>query len=203
MRSRAALVLVLLWASSIATPAQRLSRAVVPEHYDIHLSPDFTTDTFAGDVAIRVRLSQQASSITLNAAEIDVHDVSIAAADVTQKADVALDANRETATLSVGKPIAAGVALIHIRFTGRLNAQLRGFYLSQANGRDYAITQLEATDARRAFPSFDDPSMKATFAVSATIDTRDTAISNGRLLSDTPGPGLAKHTLKFATTKPM
>ena len=45
--------------------------------------------------------------------------------------------------------------------------------------------------------------MKATFAISATIDARDTAISNGRLLSDTPGPGTGKHTLTFATTKRM
>ena len=45
--------------------------------------------------------------------------------------------------------------------------------------------------------------MKATFAMSATIDARDTAISNGRLLSDTPGPGAGKHTLTFATTKRM
>ena len=45
--------------------------------------------------------------------------------------------------------------------------------------------------------------MKATFAMSATIDASDTAISNGRLLSDTPGPGAGKHTLTFATTKRM
>ncbi len=109
----------------------------------------------------------------------------------------------ETATLTVPQPIPAGAAAIAIRYTGRLNDQLRGFYLSRANNRDYAITQLEATDARRAFPSFDEPAMKATFAVSATIDARDTAISNGRLLSDTPGPGAGKHTLKFATTKRM
>ena len=97
----------------------------------------------------------------------------------------------------------AGPATIAIRYTGQLNDKLRGFYLSRANNREYAITQLEATDARRAFPSFDEPAMKATFAVSATIDAGDTAISNGRVLSDTPGPGAGKHTLTFATTKRM
>ena len=203
MKRRLVLAAVLLTAWSSAAPAQRLPRTAIPEHYDIHLSPDFTTDTFGGQVVIRVRLTAPAQSIALNAAEIDFHEATITAGSRSQVAAVSLDADRETATLSVPQTIPAGPATIAIRYTGRLNDQLRGFYLSRANNREYAITQLEATDARRAFPSFDEPAMKATFAVSATIDARDTAISNGRLLSDTPGPGAGKHTLKFATTKRM
>jgi aminopeptidase N len=83
--------------------------------------------------------------------------------------------------------LAAGTAVIDIEYTGTLNSALRGFYLSKANGRNYAVTQMEATDARRAFPSFDEPAYKATFDVSAVVDRGDTAISNGRLLSDVPG----------------
>ncbi len=203
MKARPALAVALLTAWSIVAPAQRLSPTTIPEHYDIHLTPDFATDTFAGQVGIRVRLSEQSRAITLHAAEIDFHEVTIAAGGTTQVASVTLDAGSETATFTVPQPIPAGAAAIAMRYTGRLNDQLRGFYLSRANNRDYAITQLEATDARRAFPSFDEPAMKATFAVSATIDTKDTAISNGRLMSDTPGPGPDKHTLTFATTKRM
>jgi aminopeptidase N len=203
MKSRLALALVLLTAWSIVAPAQRLQRTAVPEHYDIHLAPDFATDTFAGQVAIRVRLTQPARTITLNAAEIDFHEVSITANGTKQIASVTLDAEKDTAALTVPQPVPQGEAVMAIRYTGRLNDQLRGFYLSRANGREYAITQLEPTDARRAFPSFDEPAMKATFAVSATIDAGDTAISNGRLLSDTPGPGAGKHTLRFATTARM
>jgi aminopeptidase N len=202
MKARLALAVAIIAAWSSTSPAQRLTRAVVPEHYDIHLSPDFSTDTFAGELSLRVRLARPSRSITLNAAEIEFQTVTITAAGTQQTAAVALDRAAETATFTVPELIAES-ATIAIRYTGTLNDKLRGFYLSQANGRDYAITQLEATDARRAFPSFDEPSMKATFAVSATIDARDTAISNGRLLSDTPGPGAGKHTLRFATTKRM
>jgi aminopeptidase N len=203
MRSRLAFAVIVATAWSIAAPAQRLPRTAIPEHYDLHLTPDFDTDTFAGQVSIRVRLDEPAQSITLNSAEIELHEVTIASGGSAQPATVALDAAAETATLSVPKPIAAGSAVIDIKYAGRLNDQLRGFYLSRANGREYAITQLEATDARRAFPSFDEPAMKATFAMTATIDARDTAIANGRLLSDTPGPGAGKHTLRFATTRRM
>jgi aminopeptidase N len=190
-------------ALAIAVPAQRLAPAVTPEHYTIHLAPDFATDTFAGRVSISVRLSEPSRSITLHAAEIEFHDTTITAAGSKQDAMVSLDLERETATLTVPREMPAGAATIDIRYTGLLNDKLRGFYLSRANNREYAITQLEPTDARRAFPSFDEPAFKATFALSATIDSADTAISNGRLLSDTPGPGEGRHTLTFATTKRM
>ena len=91
--------------------------------------------------------------------------------------------------------IPAGPASIHITFTGILNDKLRGFYLSEANGRRYAVTQMEATDARRAFPSWDEPAYKATFDVSLMIDRADSAISNGAQVSDTPGPETGKHTV--------
>ena len=64
-----------------------------------------------------------------------------------------------------------------------MNDKLRGFYLSETKKRRYAVTQFEATDARRAFPSFDEPAYKATFQISLVIDRGDTAISNGRIES--------------------
>ena len=203
MKSRLLPAVALLTVLSISAPAQRLSRTAIPEHYDIHLSPDFETDTFAGEVSIRVRLTDPARSITLHAAEIDFQEATITARGTRQSASVTFDSKNDTATLAVPVEIPAGAAAIHIRYTGRLNDQLRGFYLSRANNREYAITQMEPTDARRAFPSFDEPAMKATFALKATIGIGDTAISNGRLLSDTPGPAEGKHTLTFAATKRM
>ena len=194
---------VLLCAAAIATSAQRLPRTALPEHYDLHLAPDFSTDTFAGRVRISVQLAQPTHAITLNAAEIEFHETTISAGGSSQTAAVSVDQQSETATFTVARALPAGPATIAIRYTGQLNDKLRGFYLSRANNREYAITQLEATDARRAFPSFDEPAMKATFALSVTIDAGDTAISNGRVLSDTPEPGGGKHTMTFATTKRM
>jgi aminopeptidase N len=62
---------------------------------------------------------------------------------------------------------------------------------------------MDATDARRAFPSFDEPASKAVFRVTLIIDKGDTAISNGRIISDTPGPGDGKHTLQFSRSPKM
>jgi aminopeptidase N len=200
---RAAVVGALFCALAVLAHAQRLPASAIPEHYDLHVTPDLSSATFAGEVGIAVHLAQPTDAITLNAAEMEFLETTVTAAGTTQTATVTLDAARETATLRVPRPLPAGAATINIRYTGRLNDKLRGFYLSRGNNRNYAVSQMEPTDARRAFPCFDEPSLKATFTISATIDVRDTAISNGRILSDTAGPGAGKHTLRFSTSPEM
>src|ERR1700734_43528 len=186
-----------------ATFGQRIPDLATPDHYQLTVTPDFTNENFAGDETIQIRLLKTSSSITLNAAEIKFAEVTIAYGGKTQTAQVVSDEKNEMATFTVPEPLAVGPAEIHIRYSGILNGQLRGLYLSKANNRKYAITQLENTDARRMYPSFDEPSYKATFDITAIIDKGDTAISNGKIISDTPGPGDGKHTLKFSTTARM
>ncbi|MHB1021346.1 MAG: M1 family metallopeptidase [Acidobacteriaceae bacterium] len=180
--------------------AQRLPQNVHPAHYTLTLAPDLKAATFTGKETIDVVLSQPAASITLNAAEITFKSVTITENGTTQKADVSLDKAKEQATFTVPHTIPAGKATIAIQYDGILNNELRGFYLSKTPKRNYAVTQFEPTDARRAFPSFDEPEMKATYSVTLIVDKGDTAISNTNIISDTPGPVAGKHTLKFATT---
>ena len=167
------------------------------------MAPDLAAAKFGGEVAIRVRVVKPTTTITLNAAEITFGEVTIRAGGRSQTAKVTLDEAKEQATFTVPTAVGAGDAEIHIKYDGILNDDLRGLYLSQANNRRYAVTQLEATDARRMFPSFDEPAFKATFALTAIIDRADSAISNGSVLSDTPGPGEGKHTIKFDATPKM
>jgi aminopeptidase N len=203
MATRILLVLIAVLSTAIPTFGQRLPTGVRPDHYDLAFDVDLAAARFDGNETIRVRLDRSTTRIVLHAADIVFHEVTIESGSTTQTATVTLDEEAETAALTVARPLAAGFADIQIRYSGVLNDQLRGFYLSQANGRNYAVTQFESTDARRAFPSFDEPSLKATFAVTLTIPRGVTAISNGRILEDRPGPGETKHTLKFSTTPKM
>jgi len=182
---------------------QRLPGSVAPETYDLKFEPDLEKATFTGEATIAVKLLKPTKSVTLNAAELEFHDASIAVAGAAQKAAVSLEAQKEQATLTVEKEMPAGLAEIHILFAGILNDKLRGFYLSQSERRRYAVTQFEATDARRAFPCFDEPAYKAVFNLTMVVDKGDTAISNSKILSDTPGPGDGKHTIKFAPSPKM
>jgi len=183
--------------------AQRLPQNVRPVSYTLTLTPDLKAATFSGVESIEIALAEPADRITLNAAEINFERVAATAGARQQTATVALDKEKEQATFVFPDKLPAGKATLEIHYTGILNNELRGFYLSKTARRNYAVTQFESTDARRAFPSFDEPAFKATYDISLVIDSGDTAISNGPIVSDTPGPIAGKHTLKFLTTPKM
>jgi aminopeptidase N len=203
MRSMLATLSALVALAPGLAAAERLPTTVTPEHYDLAFVVDVRHSRFVGTETIRISVAEPTSRIVLNAADIEFSDVTIGRGAGAERAGVVLDAANQTATFTVPTAIARGSTDIHLRYTGVLNDQLRGFYLSKGPARNYAVTQFESTDARRAFPSFDEPAFKATFAVTLTIDRGDTAISNGRVISDTPGPAVTQHTVTFATTPRM
>jgi aminopeptidase N/puromycin-sensitive aminopeptidase len=192
-----------LLAPASPASAQRLASTVLPEHYALTLTPDLKAATFTGVETIDVTLAEPANAITLNAIEIAFQSVTVTAAGKEQAATVTLDEQKQQATFTFPEQLPTGKASLAIHFTGILNNELRGFYLSKTARRNYAVTQFESTDARRAFPSFDEPAFKATYDVSLVVDATDTAISNSPVASDTPGPADGKHTLKFLTTPKM
>jgi len=194
---------LMLGFASLEPSAERLPTFVRPSHYDLAFDVDLVRASFKGTETIAIQIDRPTSRIVLNAVDITFEQVTVRVGTTRQTAVVTLDQAAQTATLTVSRTLPAGTATLDIRFSGILNNDLRGFYLSQANGRNYAITQFESSDARRAFPCFDDPSLKATFAVQVTVDRGDTVISNGRLLRDAPGPGGGRHTLTFDTSPKM
>ena len=189
----------------IAGPAlaQRLPQTTTPDHYDLVITPNLGEASFAGDETIHVTIRDSTVDITLNAAEIAFDRVTITQEGREQTASVSLNGASEQATFHVTQPLQPGTATIHVGYKGILNDKLRGLYLSKTEKRSYAVTQLEATDARRMFPGFDEPAFKASFSLTAVIDEGDHAISNGLVVSDRPGPGAGKHTVVFDTTPKM
>jgi aminopeptidase N len=212
--------------------AQRLPGGVRPVRYGLTVTPDLAAGTFAGEETIEVVLDAPAVAITLNAAEIRFGSVEAAVGAAVgapaswATAAVALDAGKEQATFRFAEALPAGPVTLRIRYTGVLNDKLRGFYRSRvrrgakdashnavgggtsggAGGGDgglVAVTQFEPTDARRAFPCFDEPGLKATFDVTLVVDKGAMAISNMDAVSDEAGPVEGKHTVRFRTTPRM
>jgi aminopeptidase N/puromycin-sensitive aminopeptidase len=182
--------------------AQRLPEIAIPENYKLSFAPDFSTDTFAGSETIEIQVVKPTSRIVLNAVGLKFESASVAVQGTRQGARVVLE--NETATLVLEHEIPRGVASIQIDFSGVLNSELRGFYLGRdKGGKKYAVIQLEATDARRAFPCFDEPVYKATFDITVIADRGDVVISNQSMISDLPGPGDQKHTVRFTTSAKM
>src|SRR3954468_10123895 len=203
MRPTVLALLAATFLTALPASAQRLPTTVVPSHYDLAFVVDLARERFEGTETIQVDVKESTAKVVLNALDIDFHDVTIGSGAAAQTATVTLDEPSQTATLTVAKPLPKGATEIHAKFTGILNTKLRGFYISKTKLRKYAVTQFESTDARRAFPCFDEPSFKATFGVTLTIDRGDTAISNGKVLSDVAGPAVTQHTMKFANSAKM
>ena len=182
--------------------AARLPQAVIPQHYDLEIGVDLANETFQGEETIQVAIRQPVNTVTMHAVDLDIRSASIDSAAGRQVATVTTNAADETITLTVPATMPAGGAAVAIKFNGKLSKQLRGLYLSKTTKRKYAVTQFESTDARRAFPSFDEPAMKARFTISLVVDKGDTAITNTPIVADEPA-GEGKHRLRFATTEKM
>ncbi len=203
MIRRCAFLIVCMFAVPITAAAEQLATTVLPDHYDLKFDIDLAHARFTGDTGIDVRVARPTTAITLHALELTITKATVTSGGQTQTARVTMNADAQTATLTVPQTVPNGKARITISYNAALNANLRGLYLSKANNRSYTVTQFESTDARRAFPCFDEPSFKATYALTVTADRGDVAISNGRIVSDTPGPGATQHTMVFSTTAKM
>ena len=165
---------------------------VRPVKYALTLEPDLVNFTFRGEESIDIEVVESTSSITLNSIEITIQSCELVFNDGTRQpsSDVTFDESQETVTIGFDSEIPTGIARLNIQFTGELNDKLRGFYRSKytdVNGREryLASTQFEATDARRAFPCWDEPPLKATFDVTLVIPSEVVAISNMPIANET------------------
>ncbi|HEU0085850.1 MAG TPA: M1 family metallopeptidase [Candidatus Paceibacterota bacterium] len=162
----------------------RLSSDVFPSKYDIALRPDLENFTFTGIETIYLSLLKKTSTFTLHSKDIDIEtaNISLGKDNKIFAKKITYDQKAETVTFIFPQSFPAGKIKLTIVFQGILNDKMRGFYRSRyhIDGKEHhlATTQFEATDARRAFPCFDEPAKKAVFNVSLTIPKGHVAISN-------------------------
>jgi puromycin-sensitive aminopeptidase len=196
--------------------AYRLPYSVVPSRYHLTLVPDLAGATFTGDVSIDVNVAEPVTTIVLNAAELTIDSATLTPtgndATALEPSSITLDADEERVTLTFPDPVPTGPATLQLSFTGILNDKLHGFYLStftddDGNEQLIATTQMEATDARRAFPCWDEPDRKAVFDVTLVVEEGLGAYSNGPIVEETPEPRPEGSTparrIRFAPTMPM
>ena len=187
----------------------RLPGTVRPEKYTIELRPDLTGFTFRGDEFIAIRVLQPVKMIVLNASELEVTQATLQGRDGRLVPAKKIDQGKGTQRLRLtfGTLIPKGAATLHLAFTGILNDELSGFYRSRytmANGTEgyMASTQFESTDARRAFPCWDEPAAKATFDLSLVVPNGMAAVSNTPIVQETD-LGDGTRLVRFAETPRM
>ena len=180
----------------------RLSPNVVPISYEIKLKPDLLNFIFEGVETISLSVLQKTRIVTLHSKELEIETAKIG--DTFAK--ISYDEKSETAAFLFPKLISKGKYKITIVFKGILNDKMRGFYRSKykigEQEHRMATTQFEATDARRAFPCFDEPAQKAVFHVSLIVPKGKTAISNTLPVSVAEHEG-GYEIVKFSPTPKM
>ncbi len=160
----------------------RLSNNVIPLEYDLRLRPDLENFTFEGVEVVTLDLSKGERMLTLHSKELDISTAQIEDEGEKIFAKITYDIDAETATFNFPRIVPPGKVKLTIVFKGILNDKMRGFYKSsyifEGKVHHLATTQFEATDARRAFPCFDEPAHKSIFHVSLVVPKGKTAISN-------------------------
>ncbi|MBK9180490.1 MAG: M1 family metallopeptidase [Acidimicrobiales bacterium] len=186
----------------------RLPRTVRPSRYRLELEPDLATATFRGREAVAIEVAEPVDAVVLNAVELTIDEAWLEGPTGDRlDATVELDDDAGRATLRLGATARPGDWTLHVGFAGILNDKLHGFYRSTFTGADgaehvLATTQFEATDARRAFPCWDEPDLKAVFEVTLVVREGLTALSNARVVADEP-TGDGRRRVRFADTMPM
>ncbi|KAK4001974.1 hypothetical protein OUZ56_003836 [Daphnia magna] len=184
----------------------RLPGDIIPISYDVRMLPfveliesgNYTTE---GSVVIVVECIRSTRNISINSAELVIRRGTISILDMQTNSPLAVvdyfdeQSTREIITIQTASMLGAGKRYkISMSFKSTLNDDLRGFYRSsyieEGVRKWLAVTQFESTDARRAFPCFDEPSMKANFTVALGRKDTMTAVSNMEQIKSGPVAGM-------------
>jgi len=187
----------------------KLPKEVVPSAYRIDIAPDLDKLTTAAREEIDVDVAKPVDTITLDAIDITFDQVTLK--DLNETATVTLDAEAQTATFHFTHPVPAGKHTLAISYRGIIPETPAGLYYNDydAGGahKRMLVSQFESTDARRAFPSWDEPAFKASFALSVTLPADLAVVSNMPAASEQSAGsndrGAALKKTVFATTPRM
>ena len=166
---------------------------------DLTLDPEKTT--FSGEINIRMEIMEPLQTLWLNQEQLQIQSAVLKAGGVDLKAQVVAGGD-DFVGLRFESVVPKGSAVVTIRYTGEVQQKnSSGIFRQQEGGNWYLYTQFEPTDARAAFPCFDEPSYKTPWQLTLHIPEQDSAISNTAVSSEIVGGG--RKNLIFGATKPL
>lgn len=198
--------------AALAGPAAgvttQLPRGAAPSHYAITVTPDAANLKFTGKVTIDLTVAQAMPALVLNAADLTVSGATLTPVKgKAVKGTASIDADAQTVSFDFGKPVQPGSYRLAIDYAGVINSQANGLFAldytdNEGKAKRALFTQFEAPDARRFVPSFDEPSYKATFDLSAVVPADQLAVSNMPVKSSSNMAG-GRKLVTFGTSPKM
>jgi puromycin-sensitive aminopeptidase len=194
-----------------AAESARLPDSVTPVAYDIFVEPNIEKGKFTGSERVSVNVANPTTEIVLNAVDLKILEAKCTSTErspVPLKVKVSYRPQLEQIALQLSHEIQPGRYELAMNFDGVLNQKLRGFYKSSftdgsGHKRWLATTQMEANDARRMFPCFDEPEYKATFTLTTAIDSDLVAISNSPIAKESTDAKAKRKVVHFQPTPKM
>ncbi len=202
-----ALLIVLLAPQPAAAAGSRLERKVVPTFESVRLALDPAQPAYTGSVRIELHAREATSTFDFHARKINFERLALTRATEGSppgdRREVPLQhaAEGESVRVTTAAPLEPGAYTLEIDFSADFDSQATGLYRLQADGAWYAFTQFEATDARGAFPCWDEPDFKIPFQVTLVVPKDDLAIGNTPVVRETIAGD--RRTVVFEKTPPL
>ncbi|CAK1546276.1 unnamed protein product [Leptosia nina] len=192
----------------------RLPNSIKPDRYSLKLTPYIFEGnfTFDGEISVVITVKNETNRVTFHGVELDFHDIGLFKKEDGKAIKIkgrTEDVARQFHILITAEPLKAGQQyVLNITYTGILNDNLHGFYRSsyeeKKDKRWIAVTQFQATDARRAFPCWDEPALKARFTISIARPANMSSVSNMNIIGRQPHKSLENYIWDhYAESLPM
>jgi alanyl aminopeptidase len=184
-------------------PVGPLPRVAIPAHYRLAFTIDPTKDRFTGHAEIDVKFIKPARTLYIHGLDIHIRSAVVRLPKGRALAAQYQEVDRSgVVLLTFASTVPAGPATLVFDYDAPYDQSLAGLYKVVSRGDAYAFTQFESSDARRAYPGFDEPGFKTPFDITVTAPSADKVIANTPVLNDTgAGNGMTRWT--FQTTRPL
>jgi len=183
-------------------PALRLPETVRPVRYRPTLTVVPGQDSFTGVIEIDLDVLAATPVVWLNAQDLQVSRAEARQGGATLPGR-ALPQPKDFAGIAFETPLAPGEATLRLTYSGRISRRdSAGIFQAEEGGRWYASTHFEPIDARRAYPCFDEPSLKVPWQLTLRVKTGQRAFANAPIESQQDGAD-GFTTVRFAPTRPL
>jgi aminopeptidase N len=188
-----------------STPG-KLPKDIVPHSYLVHLEPNIEELLTDGVESIEIEVLKPTDHIVFNAIDTTLSAVKLAQGTDQQELAPKIDNDQQTVSLQTKQPLQPGRYTLTFKFQSKITEQPHGLfiqhYLSQGKTESLLATQMEATDARRMFPCWDEPAFRATYQLTVKTGKENSVVSNMPVAAEQPfGP--KEKIVMFQQTPPM
>jgi alanyl aminopeptidase len=182
-------------------PDFRLSSGVVPSAYTVDLTLIPAEPRFHCKIAITLDIIQPTPLVWLNGTGLTIEAAEVSQQGQVQPAEI-VAGGEDFIGFRFAKALAAGKGELRIAYTAKISPGGDGLFRRDYEGAAYLLTQFEPDSARRVFPCFDEPGLKASWQFTLHIPRDQVGLTNGPVESETPEPGGIK-AIRFARTEPL